>query len=70
MRPNTTNPTEIIISATNELSQKSPDAILQKPKIPMQKVLKPIKATSNSNQSFKHPKIGNNSKHPEVFKNL
>ena len=36
----------------------------------VQKLLKPLKGTSNSNHSFKHPKIGNNSKHPEVFKNL
>lgn len=69
MRPNTTNPTEMILSNT-ELHQLSPDSLLQKPKIPVQKLLKPIKAPSQSNQTFKHPKVGNNSKHPQVFKNL
>lgn len=70
MRPNTTNPTEMILSKS-DLHQASPDGILQKPKIPIQKLLKPIKSTSSqSNQNFKHPKVGNNSKHPPVFKNL
>ena len=50
MRPNTTNPTDMILQNKDGLhAQASPDPILQKPKIPVQKLLKPIKAPNHSN---------------------